>query len=137
MEFTEAAHGEHPLDSEFRVVQPVGIRWVRARARLIADKGAPGRMVGICEDITTRKLAEASLQQTEKLAAMGRLASSIAHEINNPLESVTNLLYLARISEDPPRCVPTSTTPIRNCAVPPPSPTRRCVSTNNPPPRRR
>jgi signal transduction histidine kinase len=34
--------------------------------------------------------------QTEKLAAVGRLASSIAHEINNPLESVTNLLYLAR-----------------------------------------
>lgn len=100
-EFTEAAHGEHPFDSEFRVVQPVGIRWVRGRARLISDKGAPGRMVGICEDITTRKLAETSLQQTEKLAAMGRLASSIAHEINNPLESVTNLLYLARISEDP------------------------------------
>ncbi|HEX3373913.1 MAG TPA: ATP-binding protein, partial [Edaphobacter sp.] len=37
-----------------------------------------------------------ALMQTEKLAAVGRLASSIAHEINNPLESVTNLLYLAR-----------------------------------------
>ncbi len=34
--------------------------------------------------------------QSEKLAAVGRLASSIAHEINNPLESVTNLIYLAR-----------------------------------------
>jgi signal transduction histidine kinase len=38
----------------------------------------------------------AALMQTEKLAAVGRLASSIAHEINNPLESVTNLLYLSR-----------------------------------------
>ena len=37
--------------------------------------------------------------QNEKLAAVGRLASSIAHEINNPLEAITNLLYLARHSE--------------------------------------
>jgi signal transduction histidine kinase len=41
-----------------------------------------------------RKLTEASLRQSDKLAALGRLASSIAHEINNPLEAVTNLLYL-------------------------------------------
>jgi signal transduction histidine kinase len=47
-------------------------------------------------DVTESKRAEKALIQTEKLAAVGRLASSIAHEINNPLESVTNLLYLAR-----------------------------------------
>jgi signal transduction histidine kinase len=41
-----------------------------------------------------RRLATAALRQSEKLAAVGRLASSIAHEINNPLEAVTNLLYL-------------------------------------------
>jgi signal transduction histidine kinase len=41
-----------------------------------------------------------ALVQSEKLAAVGRLASSIAHEINNPLESVTNLLYLAQRSDD-------------------------------------
>jgi signal transduction histidine kinase len=41
-----------------------------------------------------RKLAEAALRESDKLAAVGRLASSIAHEINNPLEAVTNLLYL-------------------------------------------
>jgi PAS domain S-box-containing protein len=46
-------------------------------------------------DVTESKRAEQALMQTEKLAAVGRLASSIAHEINNPLESVTNLLYLA------------------------------------------
>lgn len=42
-----------------------------------------------------RAIAEQALRESEKLAAVGRLASSIAHEINNPLEAVTNLLYLA------------------------------------------
>jgi signal transduction histidine kinase len=45
-------------------------------------------------DVTERKRAEDALRKSEKLAAAGRLAASIAHEINNPLESVTNLLYL-------------------------------------------
>jgi PAS domain S-box-containing protein len=47
-------------------------------------------------DITDVKRTEAALLQSEKLAAVGRLAASIAHEINNPLESVMNLIYLAR-----------------------------------------
>lgn len=45
-------------------------------------------------EITERKRAEHALRQSEKLAAAGRLAASISHEINNPLEAVTNLLYL-------------------------------------------
>ena len=48
------------------------------------------------EQIAQQKRAEAALIQSEKLAAVGRMASSIAHEINNPLESVMNLIYLAR-----------------------------------------
>jgi signal transduction histidine kinase len=55
------------------------------------------RWVGaILVDTTEQKRAEETLRRTEKLAATGRLAASIAHEINNPLESVTNLLYLIR-----------------------------------------
>lgn len=50
-------------------------------------------------DITGRKRVEQALVQSEKLAAVGRLAASIAHEINNPLESVTNLIYIARGAE--------------------------------------
>ena len=50
-------------------------------------------------DLTTQKRAEAVLLQTEKLAAVGKLASSISHEINNPLEAVTNLLYIARLDQ--------------------------------------
>src|SRR6185369_249299 len=46
-------------------------------------------------DVTVRGKAEQALRETEKLAAVGRLASSIAHEINNPLEAVTNLIYLS------------------------------------------
>jgi signal transduction histidine kinase len=50
-------------------------------------------------DATDRKRSEEALRKSEKLAATGRLAASIAHEINNPLESVTNLLYL--LQRDP------------------------------------
>ena len=50
-------------------------------------------------EITQQKKAEQALIQSEKLAVVGRLASSIAHEINNPLESVTNLIYLAKIAD--------------------------------------
>jgi signal transduction histidine kinase len=52
-------------------------------------------------DVTESKRAEQALLQSEKIAAVGRLASSIAHEINNPLEAVTNLLYLAQRSASP------------------------------------
>jgi signal transduction histidine kinase len=53
-------------------------------------------------DVTENKRAEQVLLQTEKLSAVGRLASSIAHEINNPLEAVTNLIFLAQtVAENP------------------------------------
>ena len=58
------------------------------------DKRVRG-FVSMVHDIDDHRRAEAALMQSEKLAVVGRLASSIAHEINNPLESVTNLLYLA------------------------------------------
>lgn len=52
-------------------------------------------------DITQARLAEEALRRSEKLAAVGQLASSIAHEINNPLEAVTNLIYLIRHASGP------------------------------------
>jgi PAS domain S-box-containing protein len=57
---------------------------------------SPAGMICFFRDITQQKQRESALIQSEKLAAVGRMASSIAHEINNPLESVTNLLYIAR-----------------------------------------
>ncbi|MEG9437215.1 PAS domain S-box protein [Edaphobacter sp. HDX4] len=56
-----------------------------------------GTIVGaskISRDITTTRRAEEALRNADKLALAGRMAASIAHEINNPLESITNLLYL-------------------------------------------
>ena len=59
------------------------------------DGGEVERWVGSCTDIHDQKQAEEALRRSEKLAATGRLAASIAHEINNPLSSVINALYLA------------------------------------------
>jgi signal transduction histidine kinase len=67
-----------------------------ARAVPIRTDGAKiERWIGSLTDITDQKLAEDALRKSEKLATAGRLAASIAHEINNPLEGVTNSLYLA------------------------------------------
>jgi two-component system, chemotaxis family, CheB/CheR fusion protein len=48
----------------------------------------------IARDITQTKLAEEALRNSERLAVAGRMAATIAHEINNPLEAVTNILYI-------------------------------------------
>ena len=57
-----------------------------------------GAIIGaskILRDITDRKRMQASLLQSEKIAATGKMAATIAHEINNPLEALVNLLFLA------------------------------------------
>jgi PAS domain S-box-containing protein len=74
----------------------------------IDDSAAPildvnARMIGIVlvfRDITQRHASEAALMRAEKLASAGRLAAAIAHEVNNPLEGLVNLVYLARGEED-------------------------------------
>ncbi len=63
-----------------------------------------GRIIGaskIARDISNRKRVERLLVQSEKLAATGRMAATIAHEINNPLESLVNLIFLARQDSGP------------------------------------
>ena len=59
---------------------------------------ARARQYEIRDQMEQYRLAEEALRKSEKLAVAGRLAASIAHEINNPLESVTNLLFLMRSS---------------------------------------
>jgi PAS domain S-box-containing protein len=64
-----------------------------------------GKVIGaakILRDVTMQKKLENALHTTERLASVGRLAATVAHEINNPLEAVTNLIYLARQDPDLP-----------------------------------
>lgn len=71
--------------------------WSELSMSPISDRdGRLTHYVGIQNDVTARVAFEEALRESEKLAATGRLAASIAHEINNPLEAVTNLLYLAK-----------------------------------------
>ena len=52
--------------------------------------------IGCFIDLTESKERETALRMNEKLALTGRMTSVIAHEINNPLEAITNLMYLLR-----------------------------------------
>src|SRR6202011_4767756 len=61
--------------------------------------GEPLILLSLSE-MTKRKKIEAALTQAEKLGIASRLAATIAHEINNPLEAITNLLYLASKGND-------------------------------------
>ncbi len=64
-------------------------------------EGEVTHIVGIQTDVTARVEFEHALRESEKLAAVGRLASAIAHEINNPLEAVMNLVYITERMELP------------------------------------
>ncbi len=86
------------LSTEHRAVAGDGrVFWVHSRGRIERDSdGTATGVVGIAMDITERRQSEEALRKTEKLAAAGRLAATVAHEINNPLESIVNLIYLCR-----------------------------------------
>lgn len=60
------------------------------------ERGAVIGGSSIAHDITAQRRSEEALRRNEKLATAGRLAAAVAHEINNPLEAVTNLIYFAR-----------------------------------------
>jgi signal transduction histidine kinase/CheY-like chemotaxis protein len=71
-------------------------RWHLVRAVPVAIEGARLTWVGTCTDVQVQKERDESLRVSEKLAIVGRMAGAIAHEINNPLESLVNLLYLLK-----------------------------------------
>ena len=85
---------------EKRYVRPDGSHvWVQNSVSLLDDSQTrEPRIISISEDICRWKLAEQALKNQEHLAALGRLTSSIVHEIRNPLESAVNLIYLAKRS---------------------------------------
>lgn len=70
---------------------------IPAHAKAFAIRDASGQPLArafIARDVRQWRQAEAALQQSEKLAAMGRVAAAIAHEINNPLAAAVNLAYI-------------------------------------------
>jgi PAS domain S-box-containing protein len=82
-----------PVEFEY-YYEPLG-NWFRYRVHPQPSEG----IVMYAQDITETRKTEQALRRSEQLSAAGRLAASIAHEINNPLEAVTNLLYLAKMNE--------------------------------------
>lgn len=108
---------ENPVEAVRRVKTVVGLANHTAlvsrqgREYVIDDSAAPilgpdGKMTGIVlvfHDVTEQRRTEAALIAGEKLAVAGRLAASIAHEIHNPLDSVSNLLFLLKEEKDPAR----------------------------------
>jgi PAS domain S-box-containing protein len=85
-------------DEEYRIVRPDGsLCWVNTRAFPISDQaGKVYRVAGITKDITDEKRSQAALIQAERLAIAGKLAASLAHEVNNPLQSAIGCLDLAQ-----------------------------------------
>jgi PAS domain S-box-containing protein len=89
-------------DIEYRTVSPEGRqKWIHATGRTAYDANAkPIWFDGVTQDVTALKQTREALIRSEKLALVGRLATVISHEINNPLEAVINLLYLIQQNSD-------------------------------------
>ncbi len=87
--------------TQYRVITTDGaVRWLESQGTCHRDsEGNVARIVGVMADITRRKQTEEAMLRAEKLAIAGRLAASVAHEINNPLEAVANMLYLITLSD--------------------------------------
>jgi len=93
----DAIQSGEDLDSEYRLILPDGIvRWMSTRGSVhFDDAGKPARLVGISIDITARKQAEldaqrdrAELSHLSRVALMGEMSASIAHELNQPLAGI-------------------------------------------------
>jgi PAS domain S-box-containing protein len=104
-----------PVDNPVRKVMETGnvvglanhtvLRHANGSLLAIEDSAAPirddlGRLMGVVlvfRDATHERKSQELLRKTEKIAAAARLAATVSHEINNPLEAVSNLIYLAKV----------------------------------------
>ncbi|HEV7676268.1 MAG TPA: response regulator, partial [Candidatus Angelobacter sp.] len=91
---------KHTEVSRYVAEQQHGQTWFLVTADTVMTGEQRFGTIVVLTDVTERKLAEEILRHTEKLAATGRLAQTIAHEINNPLEALTNLIYLSQHTQD-------------------------------------
>jgi signal transduction histidine kinase len=88
----DSSGADHAVELSF------GSLWFRVRYdRVLIDPSRDSGAILLLTDITHHRKLQETLKMTERLAATGRLAHIIAHEINNPLEALANLLYLVEI----------------------------------------
>jgi PAS domain S-box-containing protein len=110
-EFTGAA-AENPVRRVMNEGQVIGLanhtvlRHADGYPIPIEDSAAPirddrGRLIGVVlvfRDVTNERKSQELLRKSEKLSAAARLSATVAHEINNPLEAVGNLIYIAKVN---------------------------------------
>jgi PAS domain S-box-containing protein len=94
-EIRAAAAEGREFSIEYRIIWPDNsVHWLWLRGRAVMEDSQPVRLIGITMDVTDRKRAEELLITSERLAATGRQAAAIAHEIRNPLDAIGGSLYL-------------------------------------------
>lgn len=87
------------LECRFRRNSDSLFRWHLVRIAPLPSSTSSATWVGTCTDLQAQKEREELLRISEKMVVIGRMAGVIAHEINNPLESLTNILFLLRDSD--------------------------------------
>jgi len=98
--WSHAVETKTPYDTEYRIRSHTG-EYGYFGVRGVPTKDENGNIsgwIGTCTDITEKKNVENQLVQAEKHAVIGRMVGSVTHEINNPLQTIKNCLYL--ISQD-------------------------------------